>query len=70
MDDTNRIITSLDSLAILIDRVSETVKLEIKIPEGEFLGMLLRTLVFSILGNMLTGIRVVIVGKGALRAGR
>ena len=58
--DIIRIIKSLKNSEILIDRVSATVKHEIK----RFLGMLLETLGASILGNMLTGKGVVGAARG------
>ena len=63
VDDIIRNIKSLKNLGILIDGVSETVKLKIKRQRGVFLGLLLVTLVASMLGNTLTG-------KGVMRAGK
>ena len=48
---------------VLIYRVSETVKHEIKRQEDKFLGMLSETLGASMLGNMLTGKRVTRAGR-------
>ena len=49
-----RIIKSLENLGVLIDGVSETVKHEIKKQVSGILGMLLRTLGASMLGNITT----------------
>ena len=69
MHDLIRIIKSLEDLGLLIDGVSKKVKHEIKKQEGGFLGMLLRTLGVSIIGNMLPGKGVMKTGKGVVRAG-
>ena len=55
MEDITRILKSLENLSVLIDGVNETLKHEMKKQEDEFLGMLLRTLGASMLGNMFTG---------------
>ena len=77
MDDIIRIIKSPENSSVLIDRVSEKVTYGIKKQGGEFFGMLLRTLIASVLGNMLTGKSVmrarkrdVRTGKGTMRAER
>ena len=62
MDDTIRIIKSLENSSVVIDWFSRTVKHEIK-KQGGFLGMLLGTLGASMLGNMFTG-------EVVMRAGR
>ena len=41
MNDTIKIIKALDESLVLIERVTETVTLEIKIQDGRFLGALL-----------------------------
>ena len=50
-----RIVKSLENSDVLLDGVFEPVKHEIKQQDGEFLGMLLRTLSALMLGNMLAG---------------
>ena len=55
MDDIIRIMESLENSALLIDWVSETVRHEIKNQESGSLVMLLKNLVASMIGNMLTG---------------
>ena len=50
-----RIVKSLENSGVLLDGVFEPVKHEIKQQDGEFLGMLLRTLSALMLGNMLAG---------------
>ena len=53
MGDIIKIIKSLENSGVLIDGVSETVKLEIKRQEGWFIGMLLGTSGAAMLGNVL-----------------
>ena len=53
MGDIIKIIKSLENSGVLIDGVSETVKLEIKRQEGRFIGMLLGTSGAAMLGNTL-----------------
>ena len=65
-----RIIKSPGNSGVLLDRVSETIKREIRRREGRFLGMLLGALGASVLGNMLIGKGVIRAGKGVLRAGK
>ena len=65
-EDMNDIITTVKLLGnsdVLIDRVSEALKHEMKKQESEFLSMLLGTLGASMLRYML-------IGKSGLRAGR
>ena len=60
---------------VLLKRVTKTIKNKTKEQKGEFLSMLLDTLGASLLGNLLTGRRIVRAGsrnkkgKGILRAG-
>ena len=68
MDDTIEIIISLENSGILIDGVYETVKNQIKEENSGFRGMLLGTLIASILGNMLIGKDVIRALKGAAAA--
>ena len=62
MQDIIKIIKELENSDILLKGVSKTIENEIKELRGGFLGMLLRTLGASLLGNLLTG-------KGIIRAG-
>ena len=62
MNDIIKIVQPLDDSNILLKGVTKTIKNETKEQKGGFLGMLLRTLGRSSLGNMLAG-------KGMLRAG-
>ena len=55
MNDIMKIDKSLDESGLLVKGVSETIKNEAKQQKGGFLGMLLRTLGASFLGNLLTG---------------
>ena len=61
MNDIMKIDKPLDKSGLLVKGVSETIKNEAKQQKGGFLGMLLRTLGASFLGNLLTG-------KGTIRA--
>ena len=57
-------------MGVLIHGVRKTLKYEIKKQEGGYLGMLLRTLIASILENMFTGNGAMRAGEGVMRAGR
>ena len=57
------VIEALENSGILLKGVTKTIENESKEQRGGFLGMLLRTLGASLLGNLLTG------GKGIVRAG-
>ena len=70
MEDVMRIVKSLEEPRLLIKGISETIKNEAKEQKGGFLPMLLGTLVASILGNSLTGERVIGACKGTNRAGQ
>ena len=61
MNDVIKIVQGLEDSNILLKRVTETVKNEIKEQKGGFLSMLLGTLGASLLDNLLTG-------KGFVRA--
>lgn len=65
-----RIVKSLENSGVLLDGVFEPVKHEIKQQDGEFLGMLLRTLSALMLGNMLAGKWIMRAGKGVMGLGR
>ena len=64
MNDTMKIVQAPEDSNILLNRVTETVKNEIKEQKGVFLSMLLSTLGASLLGNLLTGKGFVIAGYG------
>ena len=53
---------------LLIKGVSETIKNEVKEQKGVFLGMILRNLSASLLGNILTGKGTIRAGEGTIRA--
>ena len=66
MDDTLKIVKSLENSGVLLKGVSETIQHEAKEQRGGFLGMLLGTLGASLLGDVLSkGLS----GKGVIRAG-
>ena len=69
MNDIMKIVKSLEESGLLIKSISETIKNEVKIQKGRFLGMLLGTLGASLLGNLLTGKGTVRAGEGTIRAG-
>ena len=54
MQDLLKIVKSLEDSGVLLDRITETVKYEVKEQKGGFLSMLLGTLGASLLGNLLT----------------
>ena len=62
MNDIINTVQTLEDYNILFEGITKTFKNETKEQKGGFLGMLLRTLGATLLGNMLTG-------KGILRAG-
>ena len=70
MEDIMKIVKSLEESGLLIKGMSETIKNEIKVQKGGFLPILLGTLATSILGNALTGKRVIGAGEGVIRAGQ
>ena len=68
MDDIIRIIKSLKNSDILIDRVSETVKHEIKKQESGFLGAMMLPMAASLIAPMASILGNILTGKGAIRA--
>ena len=74
MNDIMKTIQALEN-SIFIKGVTKTIKNETKEQKGGFLSMLLGTLGASLLGNLLTGKRILRAGsgnkkgKGILRAG-
>ena len=70
IEDIMKIIKPLEKSGILIKGISEAIKNEAKEQKGRFLPMLLRTLAASILGNTLTGKRVIRAGEGTIRVGQ
>ena len=73
MQDLLKIVKSLKDSGILLDRITETVKNEVKEKKGGFLSMLLGTLGASLLGDLLTknlsGRGIIRAGEGTIRAG-
>ena len=70
MNDTIKIIKSLEGSGVLIDRVTETVKDEIKKQEGGFLGALLAPLTTSLAQPVISSVGKGISGKGVRKAGK
>ena len=64
MNDITKIIQSLEDSNILLKGVTRTIKTETKEQKGGFLSMLLCTLGASLLGNLLSGKRIVRAGYG------
>ena len=69
MDDISKIVQTLGDSNILLKGVIKTIKNETKKQKEGFLGMLLRTLGVSLLGNLLTGKGTVRAGYGARTVG-
>ena len=70
MNDIMKIIKALKNSGILLKGVNKTIKNETKEQKGGFLSMLLGTLGTSLLGNLLTGGKVIMrAGDGIVRAG-
>ena len=64
MNDIMKIIQALEDFDFLLKGIIKTIKYETKEQKGGFLVMLLGTLGASLLGNMLTGKRVLRSGYG------
>ena len=70
MNDSMKIIEALENSGILLKGVTKTIENETKEQRGGFLSMLLGTLGASLLGNLLTGGKVMMkAGDGIVRAG-
>ena len=73
MQDLLKIVKSLGNSGILLDRITETVKNDVKEQKGGFLSVLQGTLGASLLGELLTknlsGRDVIRAGEGTIRAG-
>ena len=69
MNDIIKIIEALENCGILSKGVTKTIENETKEQRGGFLSMLLGTLGASLLGNLLTGKRMMRAGEGIIRAG-
>ena len=73
MDDTLKIVKSLENSDVLLKGVSETIQHEAKEQKGGILGMLLGTLGASLLSDVLSkglsGKGVIRAGEGTIRAG-
>ena len=65
MEDIIKIVRSFDDSGLLLEGVSETIQSEAKKQKGGFFSMLLGTLGASLLGDMLTGERIVRAGYGS-----
>ena len=70
--DVIKIVKSPEDSSLLVKGVTETVQNEVKQQTGGFLSMLLGTLGASLLGNLLTGRRVIATSQrqGIYRAGK
>ena len=75
MNDIMKVVQALEDSNILLKGVTKAIKNETKEQKGGFLSMLLGTLGASLLGNLLTGKRILRAGsgnkkgKGIVRAG-
>ena len=70
MDDLIKILKSLEDSGLLLKEVTESVQNEVKKQKGGFVGMLLRKLGASLLGNLLTGKGVFHAGKRVNKKGK
>ena len=61
-----KIIEALENSGILLKVISKTIENETKEQRGGFLSMLLGTLGASLLGNLLTGKRMMRAGEGSV----
>ena len=68
MEDTIKIVKSLEDSGLLLKRVSETIQKKTREQKRGFLSMLLGTLGASLLGNILAGKGINRAGKGVIRA--
>ena len=68
MEDLIKIVKSLEDSGLLLNRVTKSVKNEIKEKKARFLSILLGTLGASLLGNLLVEKGIDRVGKGIARA--
>ena len=68
MNNTMKMVKSLEEPGLLIKGISKTIKNKAKGQKEGFLGMLLRTLGASLLGNLLTGKVLNRASKGTIRA--
>ena len=64
MNDIIKIVQALEDSNILLKVVTNTIKNETKEQKGGFLSILLGTLDASLLGNLLSGKRIVRAGAG------
>ena len=69
MNDIIKIIEALENSGILLKGVTKTIENETKEQRGGFLSMLLGTLGASLLGNLLTGKRMMRAGEVIVRGG-
>ena len=65
-----KIVKSLEGLGLLIKLISKIIKMKQKKQKGRFLPMLLGKLAASILGNALTGKRVITADEGVITVGQ
>ena len=70
MEDIMKIVKSLEELGLLIKLISKIIKMKQKKQKGRFLPMLLGKLAASILGNALTGKRVITADEGVVTVGQ
>ena len=69
MNDSMKIIMSLEESGLLIKGVSKPINNEAKKQKGRLLGILLGTLGASLLGNVLTGKSTIRAGDSTIREG-
>ena len=64
MNDLMEVVQALEDSNISLKEVTKTMKNETKKQEGGYLGMLIGTLAFTLLGNILAGKGIVRAGSG------
>ena len=70
MNDSMKIVKSLEEFGLFIKDVSQTIKNEAKEQKGGFLRMLLGILGASLLGHLLIGKGTITAGEGTISAGQ
>ena len=69
MEDTMKIVKSLEESGLLIQWINETIKSETNEQKGGLFSMLLEILAASLLRSALTGKELIRAGEGTTRAG-
>ena len=70
MNDIMKIVQALEDSNNLLKGMTKTIKNETKFQSGGYLSLLLDTLARTLLGNLLSGKRIVRAGKGDCKSRR